>query len=120
MCAIFGLVRGKLTNEEKNPIPLKEQMILGLLYTANIFAANFALIYVSYLTQTIGRNCRYLLVVIVGAYFSRVKKGASLKLDPKKVIVAVFITVGVMMFSLLKDVLNIIIHLEEQGKGNNI
>ena len=44
---------------------------------------------------------RYLLVVLIGAFFSRVKKGNPLKIGPKKVIVAVIITVGVLAFSIL-------------------
>lgn len=75
-----------------------------MLYTLNILAANAALVYVSFLTQTIGRNCRYLLVVIVGAFFSRVTAKASIKLKPKKVIVALVITAAVMLFTLMKDV----------------
>lgn len=88
---------------------MKEQILLGVLYTVNISAANYALIYLSYLTQTLGRNCRYLFVVIVGALFSRVKKGAELKLNPKKIIVATVITFGVVMFSLMKTVAFILI-----------
>lgn len=42
------------------------------------------------------------MVVVVGAYFSRVKKGSSLKLNPKKVITAFIITVGVLLFTILK------------------
>ena len=75
---------------------------MGGLYTVNILAANYSLLYISYLTQVIGRNCRYLLVVIVGAFFSRVKKGSNLKLQPKKVFVAAIITTGVLLFTILK------------------
>lgn len=62
------------------------------------------MIYVSYLTKTIGGNFRYLLVVLIGVFFSRVKKGEALKLKPSKVVTAVIITIGVIMFTLFKDV----------------
>ena len=68
-------------------------------------SANYALLYVSYLTQVIGRNCRYLFVVIVGAFFSRVKKGSALKIHPKKILVATIITVGVLLFTIMKVVI---------------
>ena len=80
---------------------------MGLLYTFNILTANYALLYISFLNQTIGRNCRYLMVVLVGAFFSRVKKGSALKLEPKKVITALVITVGVLLFTILKVHLSI-------------
>ena len=62
------------------------------------------MIYVSYLTKTIGGNFRYLLVVLIGVFFSRVKKGEALKLKPSKVVTAVIITIRVIMFTLFKDV----------------
>lgn len=55
--------------------------------------------YISYLEQTLGRNCRYLAVVLVGVYASRVKRGSELKLGGRKVVVAGVITAGVLGFS---------------------
>ena len=60
-----------------------------------------ALLYITFLQKVVGGNLRYLLVVLIGAFFSRVKKGSPLELQPKKVIVALVITVGVLMFSIL-------------------
>lgn len=100
-CALFGYVKGTVSNEITNPIPMKEQMLLGLLFTVNMLCANEALLYITYLEQTLGRNSRYLMVVIVGAFFSRVKKGSDLKLPPKKIVVAAVITIGVILFTLL-------------------
>ena len=71
------------------------------MYTANILAANTALLYITFLQKVVGGNLRYLLVVLIGAFFSRVKKGNPLKIGPKKVFVALIITVGVLMFSIL-------------------
>lgn len=93
-------MKGVVANEKVNPIPFKEQMWLGLLFTVNMLAANYALLYITYLEQTLGRNCRYLMVVIVGAYFSRIKSGSDLRLPPKKILVAALITAGVLMFTL--------------------
>lgn len=100
LCAIFGILKGKADKEPPSPISRKEQIILAFFYAANILATNYALLYISYLDQALGRNCRYLTVVIVGAYFSRVKKGSNLKISPKKILVAAVITLGVIMFTL--------------------
>jgi hypothetical protein len=70
-----------------------------------MLTANYALLYITYLEQTLGRNCRYLMVVIVGAYFSRVKKGSDLKIAPQKIIVAAVITIGVLLFTVLGVIL---------------
>jgi hypothetical protein len=66
-----------------------------------MLTANYALLYITYLEQALGRNCRYLMVVVVGAFFSRVKKGSNLKLPPKKVLIAAVITTGVLLFTAL-------------------
>ena len=67
-----------------------------------MLTTNYALLYISYLNQALGRNCRYMAVVIVGAYFSRVKKSSSLKLSPKKIFTALIITGGVIIFTISK------------------
>ena len=82
-------------------------MILGFLSTINMLCANYALLYITYLEQALGRNCRYLMVVLIGAYFSRVKKGSSLKLPAKKVAVAAVITTGVLLFTILGVIINL-------------
>ena len=64
-----------------------------------MLCANYALLYIDYLEQALGRNSRYLMVVIVGAFFSRVKKGSTLKLPPQKILVAAVITAGVLIFT---------------------
>lgn len=46
------------------------------------------------------------MVVLIGAYFSRVKKGSSLKLPAKKVAVAAVITTGVLLFTILGVIIN--------------
>jgi hypothetical protein len=88
----------------KNPISIKEQLILGLLYTLNILTTNYALLYISYPLQVVGRSCRFLFVVLIGVFWSRVKHDKSLKLGSHKIYVALTITAGVLMFNLLKSV----------------
>ena len=65
-------------------------------------ATNFSLLYVSYPTQVIAKNSRYLFVVLVGAFFSRVPKKDDLKLPVHKLYVALVITAGVLLFNLSK------------------
>jgi surface polysaccharide O-acyltransferase-like enzyme len=70
----------------------------------NITTTNTALLYISYPLQVIGRNCRFLFVVIIGALFSRVKKNhKNLRLGNHKIIIASVITVGVLLFNFAKD-----------------
>lgn len=59
-----------------------------------------SLLYISFLDQAIGRSCRYLTVVIVGVYFSRLQKNSQAKLPPQKIVTALVITVGVLSFSI--------------------
>jgi len=63
---------------------------------------NFALLFLSYPTQVIGRNSRYLFVVLVGVFFSRVPHKADIKLPKHKLFVAILITFGVLLFNIMK------------------
>jgi len=74
-----------------------------MLYTLNISTTNFALLYISYPFQVIGRNTRFLFVVLIGAFFSRVKKThVHLRLGKHKIFTALLITAGVLIFSFAK------------------
>lgn len=73
-CAIFSYARSKYQKDKPNPIPFKEYIILGVLYTINILAASYALLYISYPIRVVSDKCGYLTAVIVGVYFSRVIK----------------------------------------------
>ena len=65
-------------------------MILSLLNSANNLATNYALLFISYPVQVIGRNVRFLFVVMVGAFFSRVKKThTNLRLSKHKIITVI-------------------------------
>lgn len=77
-------------------------MILGILFAINMTATNFALLFISYPTQVIARNSRYLFVVLVGTFFSRVPSKDDLKLPKHKLYVALLITMGVILFNISK------------------
>jgi hypothetical protein len=76
---------------------------LAGLFSGNILTTNYSLLYISYPVQVIGRNIRFLFVVVIGAFFSRVKHTHThLKLGKHKVIMAIFITAGVILFNFAK------------------
>ena len=68
----------------------------------NMMATNFALMYISFPTQVIARNSRYLFVVVIGAFFSRVPHKADIKLPINKLYVAIWISFGVLLFNIMK------------------
>lgn len=74
LCSIYGLIYAKFRDSKPNLIPLKERVRLGLLFTLNYLPTNYALLYISYPLQVVAKNSRYILVVIVGVFFSRVSK----------------------------------------------
>ncbi len=76
-CALFSYCRSKIQKDAKNPIPLKEYFILGTLYTINILAASYALLYISYPVRVVSDKCGYLTAVLVGVYFTRLVKSES-------------------------------------------
>ena len=77
-------------------------MVLGILFALNMTATNFAFLFISYPTQVIASNSRYLLVVLVGTFFSRIPRNDDLKLPKHKLYVAVLITIGVILFNISK------------------
>lgn len=78
---------------------------MGGLFATNMVTTNYALLYISYPVQVIGRNIRFLFVVIVGAFFSRIRKTNShLKIGKHKIFIASVITVGVLLFNFAKEV----------------
>lgn len=76
--------------------------MLGLLFAVNMLATNVALLFISYPTQVIARNSRYLFVVVVGTFLSRVPHKDDLKLPKHKLYVALVITLGVIIFNVTK------------------
>jgi hypothetical protein len=77
-------------------------LILGGLFAINMTTMNFALLFVSYPTQVIAGNSRYLFVVLIGSFMSRVPKIHDLKLPKHKLYVALLITLGVLLFNIMK------------------
>lgn len=78
---------------------------MGGLFATNMVTTNYALLYISYPIQVIGRNIRFLFVVIIGAFFSRIRKtNSNLKLGKHKIFIASVITVGVLLFNFAKEV----------------
>ena len=76
---------------------------MGGLFALNMTTTNYSLLYISYPVQVIGRNIRFLFVVLIGAFFSRIKKlDSHLKLGKHKIIIASIITLGVLLFNLSK------------------
>ena len=76
---------------------------MGGLYVTNMLTTNYSLLYIPYPVQVIGRNIRFLCVVIVGAFFSRVKQThAHLRLGKHKIFIGVLITIGVLLFNFAK------------------
>ena len=102
LCALFSFVRSKIQKDPKNPIPMKEYFILGALYTINILAASYALLYISYPIRVVSDKCGYLTAVVGGVYFSRIKK-SDIKLEPKKVLIAIIITAGAVLFAFTRE-----------------
>ena len=77
---------------------------MGSLFAINMVTTASALLYISYPVQVIGRNIRLLFVVLIGAFFSRVKKDHKhLKLGKHKIFIAIIITIGVLLFNFAKD-----------------
>lgn len=79
-------------------------MIMGGLFAVNMITTTSSLLYISYPVQVIGRNIRFLFVVLVGAFFSRVHKDHKhLKIGKHKIFIAIIITIGVLLFNFSKD-----------------
>lgn len=58
-----------------------------------------------YHVQVIAKNTRYIFVIIIGVFFSRVKKGESLRLGVSKVFIGMLITTGALIFTLFRAVI---------------
>jgi hypothetical protein len=97
-CSIYGLAFAHLREEKPNAIPHRERIRLGLLFTCNYLPTNYALLFISYPLQVVVKNARYILVVVVGVFFSRVKKSKELKLPRSKLYIGLLITIGAGLF----------------------
>jgi hypothetical protein len=107
-CALYGEIKSRFVDKKPSPISYREQVTLGTLFTFNYLPANYALLYMPYHIQVIAKNCRYIFVIFVGVFLSRVKKGEQLRLGMNKVFIGVLITTGALIFTLFKAVISII------------
>ena len=71
-CTLYGTIYAHFKDKTPNNITLKERVQLGALFTLNYLPTNYALLFISYPLQVVAKNTRYILVVIVGVFFSRV------------------------------------------------
>lgn len=76
-----------------------EVLRLGILYFINVSTLNYCLYYIPYPMRVVGDKLGYLTAVVVGVFFSRIGKGSKLKLGREKIVIAVMITIGTLMFS---------------------
>lgn len=83
----------------KNPIPIKEIIILGVLYFINVSTLNYCLFYIPYPMRVVGDKLGYLTAVIIGVFFSRIGNNSKFKLGKEKIIIALMITFGTLMFN---------------------
>ena len=84
---------------------------MGGLFAINMLATNVAFLYITYPTQVIASTVRYLFVILVGLFLSRVPHKDDLKLPKHKIYVALLITFGVILFNAGK--------LQGGDKGNH-
>lgn len=105
LCATYGALKNKYVDKKLNPISYREQATLGMLFTLNYLPANYALLYMPYHIQVIAKNTRYIFVIVIGVFFSRVKKGESLRLGMNKVFIGMLITAGALIFTFFRAVL---------------
>lgn len=98
-CLIFAAFTSIRRSEAPNPIPVKEMIILGVLYALNVNALNYCLYYIPYPMRVVGDKMGYLTAVLVGVFFSRIGKSDGLRLGKEKIVIAIMITIGTMIFS---------------------
>lgn len=95
-------------------------MTLGALFTLNYLPANYALLYMPYHIQVIAKNTRYIFVIVIGVFFSRVKKGEDIKLGVSKVFIGMLITAGALIFTLFRAVYLYLFRIPKNIKNRHI
>jgi hypothetical protein len=98
-CLLYAVVAKKVKQEGKSPLPMREIIRLGVLYFINVSALNYCLYYIPYPMRVVGDKLGYLTAVMVGVFFSRVDNKSKLRLGREKLVIAVMITIGTLMFS---------------------
>ena len=72
---------------------------MGVLYFINVGTLNYCLFYIPYPMKVVGDKLGYLSAVVIGVFFSRIKKTSKFKLGREKMVIAVMITFGTLIFS---------------------
>ena len=87
-----------MKKEPKNPIPLLEILLLGILFTINTNTLNYALYYVPYPIKVVGDKLGYLSAVIIGVFFTRVTMSKQNRLNCNHLTRAIAISLGILSF----------------------
>ena len=98
-CLLYAAAALRIKGEPKSPLPTKEVFVLGVLYFVNVSALNYCLYYIPYPMRVVGDKLGYLTAVIVGVFFSRIGNNSRYRLGKEKIVIALMITVGTLMFS---------------------
>jgi hypothetical protein len=75
-------------------------LIFGILYFVIVYTSNTCLLYLSFPLQLLARNLKLLVIIFIGVFFSRLKsKGLGKTHGPFKLLIAIVITLGVIIFN---------------------
>lgn len=96
---ILGLIYNRFTlpKESRKTLPVKNNLFCALTVFLSSITNNYAMILVSYPIVVMFKSCNILSVILVGVLCSRVTD-KSLRLGNKKIIVAILVTIGIVMF----------------------
>ena len=98
---MFGYIYNCLFLKESNktPIPAKNSIICGAILFISSITNNFAIILISYPIVVMFKSCNILTVIMIGVFCSRVKN-KSLKLTGNKLVGAIIVSIGIIMFKI--------------------
>ena len=97
LSSLLGTIHVALFVENKVNIPLKKTMPIGALLNISTIFSYMSVQKTSFPVAMLFETCAVVPVVLVGVFCSRVKD-KKVKLGPKKIIVTVITTVGVIIF----------------------
>lgn len=101
MVWVFGFVYNlfAVRKQRRLTLPIKNNLFCALTVFLSSITNNYAMILVSYPIVVMFKSCNILSVILVGVLCSRVTD-KSLKLGNKKIIVALLVTIGIVMFKI--------------------
>lgn len=99
MVWILGEVinRYQINSADRTYIPNKNAAICGLTVAISTLTYTYAIYITNYPIVMMFKSCNILSVILVGVMCSRVRD-KKLKLGPKKIVVGVFVTIGIVVF----------------------